>query len=427
MVETLEKAAVRTVAWRILPLLFAAYFAAYIDRVNVGFAALTMNASLGLNAEQYGLAAGLFFIGYVACAVPSNLVLARLGGATWLPILMVVWGTASAMTAWVTTSMQFYAVRFLLGIGEAGLLPGLLYLMTLWFPGKYRARMLTLLGLSTPFSIVLGSLISGPILLMDGWWGFAGWQWLFVLQALPTIGLGVVFWLALPNGPAEARWLPPAEKEWLVAQLAREQERRDQIQTFSVRSALSSRVVWLAGLAGAGINGAAYGLILFLPQMIHALGVSNSMAPLVNAIPFVVVSVVMMAWATHSDRTMERNWHAAIPAAISGVALMSCAVLTDPLAIMVALTIGLTGVFCYVSVFWAVPSAMLSGAAAAAGLAAINALSNIGSFFGPYMVGWVKNSTGNYALGIMLLGCGPLVSAVVAASLRSARKFEPPR
>jgi ACS family tartrate transporter-like MFS transporter len=426
MAETLEKSAVRVIAWRILPLLFAAYFAAYIDRVNVGFASLTMNAALGLNAEQYGLAAGLFFIGYVACAVPSNLVLARLGGRTWLPILMVVWGVASAMTAWVKTPMAFYVVRFLLGIGEAGLLPGLLYLMTLWFPGKYRARMLTLLGLSTPFSIVVGSLISGPILLMDGMGGLQGWQWLFVLQAVPTIALGLVFWLTLPNGPAEARWLPPAEKEWLVHQLARERSTREQVQRFSVRTALSSRVVWLAGLAGAGINGAAYGLILFLPQMIHALGVSTHMAPLVNAVPFVVVSAVMMAWAAHSDRTMERNWHAAIPAAIAGVALISCAVLTNPLAIMVALTIGLTGVFCYVSVFWAVPSAMLSGAAAAAGLALINALANIGSFFGPYLVGWVKNSTGSFSLGIMLMGCGPLVSAVIAATLRSARKFEPP-
>ena len=198
------------------------------------------------------------------------------------------------------------------------------------------------------------------------------------------------------------------------------------MQRFSVRSALTSPVVLLAGLAGAGINGAAYGLILFLPQMIHAMGISAQMAPLVNAVPFVVVSIVMMWWAAHSDRARERNWHAASPAAIAGLALISCAVLTDPLAIMVALTIGLTGVFCYVSVFWAVPSAMLSGAAAAAGLALINALSNVGSFFGPYLVGWVKNTTGSFSLGIMLMGCGPLVSAVIAATLRSARKFEPP-
>jgi ACS family tartrate transporter-like MFS transporter len=426
MAETHENAAVRLVAWRILPLLFAGYFTAYIDRVNVGFAALTMNAALGLNAEQYGLAAGLFFIGYVAFSVPSNLVLARLGGRTWLPILMVVWGGASLLNAWVASPMAFYVLRFLLGIAEAGLYPGLLYILALWFPGKYRVRMLTLLILSTPFSIVVGSLISGPILLLDGMAGLAGWQWLFVLQAIPTILLGGVFWLALPDTPADAPWLPPAEKEWLVTQLGQERTRREQVRRFSVTAALVSPVVWLAGLAGAGINAAAYGLILFLPQMIHALGVATQWAPLVNAIPFVVTSVVMLFWGAHSDRTMERNWHAAIPAAIAGLALISCAVLTNPLAIMVALTIGVTGVFCYVAVFWAVPSAMLTGAAAAAGLALINALANIGSFFGPYIVGWVKNFTGSFSLGIMIIGCGPLVSALVAATLRSARKFEPP-
>jgi ACS family tartrate transporter-like MFS transporter len=426
MTETLEKSAVRHIAWRILPLLFAGYFTAYIDRVNVGFAALTMNSALGLNAEQYGLAAGLFFVGYVAFSVPSNLVLARIGGRIWLPIIMVVWGGASLLNAWVASPTAFYVIRFLLGIGEAGLYPGLLYILAMWFPGKYRVRMLTLLVLSTPFSIVVGSLISCPILLLDGMGGLAGWQWLFVLQAIPTIGLGLVFYLALPDTPADAPWLPPAEKQWLVGQLASERAAREQVKRFSVMSALTSPVVWLAGLAGAGINGAAYGLILFLPQMIRALGVATAWAPSVNAIPFVITSVVMLFWGAHSDRTMERNWHAAIPAAVAGCALISCAVLTNPVAIMVALTTGIVGVFCYVSVFWAVPSAMLTGPAAAAGLALINALANIGSFFGPYLVGWVKNFTGSFSMGIVIIGCGPLVSAVVAATLRSARKFEAP-
>ncbi|MFO1248863.1 MAG: MFS transporter [Alphaproteobacteria bacterium] len=350
-----------------------------------------------------------------------QLILSKLGGRTWLPILMVAWGRLPPQPAG-QTPMRCRRRVCLLGRRDQ-LLPACLR-RTLWFPGTYRARMLTILGLSTPFSLVLGSLVSGPILLMDGIWGFAGWQWLFVLQALPTIALGLVFWQALPEGPAQARWLPHAEKQWLVDKLAQEQTQREEVRRFSVGTALTSRIVWLGGLAGAGINGAAYGLILFLPQMIHALGISTAMTPLVNAIPFVVVSAVMMWWASHSDRTGERNWHAALPAAIAGVSLISCAVLTNPLAVMVALTIGLTGVFCYVSVFWAIPSSMLSGAAAAAGLALINALANIGSYFGPYLVGWVKNSTGSFALGIMLMGCGPMVSAVIAMSLRETRKFK---
>lgn len=419
-----EARAIRLIKWRIMPLLFAAYFVAYVDRVNVGFAALTMNKALGLSAEQYGLAAGLFFVGYVAFSIPSNLVLARIGGRIWIPAIMIVWGITSMLNAWATSAHTFYFIRFILGIGEAGLYPGLLYVLALWLPNRYRVRMITLLVLSTPFSIMAGSLISQPILLLDGVAGLAGWQWLFILQALPTVALGVIFFFALPDTPAEAPWLPPVEKQWLVTQLGSERVRRETIQRFSIADALTSRAVWLIALAGTGINAAAYGLILFLPQMIHALGVANALTPLVNAIPFAVAAAVMLVWGARSDRLMERNWHAAVPAAIAGVALISCAMLTNPLAIMVALTVGITGVFCYVSVFWAVPSAMLTGPAAAAGLALINAVANVGSFAGPYAVGWVKDFTGSFSLGIVAIGCGPLIAAIIAATLRSARKFE---
>jgi len=418
-----EQEAVRRVCSRVLPLLFAAYFVAYIDRVNVGFAALTMNRDLGLSAEQYGLAAGLFFAGYVIFGVPSNLLLARIGGRVWIPVIMVCWGSASLCNAWVPDASFFYLVRLVLGIGESGLYPGLLYIMVMWAPEKYRARMLMLMILSTPFSVMVGSLISQPILLLDGALGLKGWQWLFILQALPTIGLGLVFRFALPEGPGAAPWLAASEKKWLVDQLEAERNKREAVRHFGVTDALLSPVVWMIALAGTGINAAAYGLILFLPQIIHALGVSTAMTPLVNAIPYAVAAVMMIFWSIHSDKTMERNWHAAIPAACAGLALVSCALLRDPVAILVALTFGITGVFCYVAVFWAVPSAMLTGPAAAAGLALINAVANMGSFAGPYLVGWIRDHTGSFSLGIVALGAGPLVAAVVAAMLRSVRKF----
>jgi len=424
--QSLEAAAVRRVGWRILPLLFAAYFVAYIDRVNVGFAALTMNKALGLSAEQYGLAAGLFFVGYVAFSVPGNLILARIGARVWIPAIMLAWGCASFMNAWVTGPLSYYAIRFLLGLGEAGLYPGLLYILGLWAPGRYRVRMLMLMILSTPFSIMVGSLISQPILLLDGALGLAGWRWLFMLQALPTLALGLAFRFALPEGPQSAPWLPANEKQWLVEQLAAERRTRESVQHFSIKDALTSPIIWAIAVAGTGINMAAYGLILFLPLMIHALGVSSAMTPLVNAIPFAVAAVVMVFWSIHSDLKMERNWHAAIPAACAGIALISCAVLKDPVAVMTALTFGITGVFCYVAVFWAVPSAMLTGPAAAAGLALINAVANVGSFIGPSLVGWIKDQTGSFSLGIVAIGCGPLIAATVAATLRSARKFEQP-
>ena len=421
---SLEAAAVRRVNRRVLPLLFAAYFVAYIDRVNVGFAALTMNKALGLNAEQYGLAAGLFFVGYVAFSVPSNLILARIGARVWMPVIMICWGLASLSNAWVTGPQSFYLVRFVLGLGESGLYPGLLYILAMWAPSAYRVRMLMLMILSTPFSIMVGSLISQPILLLDGVWGLAGWQWLFVLQALPTLALAAAFRFALPDGPQAAPWLPETEKAALVGRLQTERLTREAVQRFSVADALLSPTVWLIAVAGTGINAAAYGLILFLPQIIHALGVSNALTPLVNAIPFAVAAIAMVFWSIHSDRKMERNWHAAIPAACAGLALISCVLLKNPVAIMVALTLGITGVFCYVSVFWAVPSAMLTGSAAAAGLALINAIANVGSFVGPYFVGWVRDYTGSFSLGIMALGAGPVIAAIIAATLRSARKFE---
>jgi len=421
-----EKQAVRHVCWRILPLLFAAYFVAYIDRVNVGFAALTMNRDLGLSAGQFGLAAGLFFAGYVAFQVPSNLLLARIGGRVWIPVIMLAWGIASLCNAWVKGPTSFYLVRLLLGIGESGLYPGLLYILVMWAPEKYRVRMLMVMILSTPFSVMVGSLISQPILMLDGAWGLKGWQWLFILQALPTIVLGLLFWVLMPEGPEAAPWLSPSQRQWLVGQLAAERGQREAVRHFRVVDVLLSPVVWIIALAGTGINAAAYGLILFLPQIIHDMGVSSAMTPLVNAIPYAIAALVMVFWSIHSDRKMERNWHAAIPAACAGLALVSCALLQNPVAILVALTFGITGVFCYVTVFWAVPSSMLTGPAAAAGLALINAVANLGSFAGPYFIGWVKDHTGSFTLGIVALGVGPLLAAVAVVSLRSVRKFAAP-
>ena len=414
----------RQIRWRILPLLFAGYFAAYIDRVNVGFAALTMNQTLGLTAAQYGLGGGLFFAGYVAFGVPSNLVLARLGARVWLPLIMVAWALASLLNASATGPASFYVIRLVLGVAEAGLYPGLLYVLTEWLPGRYRVRMITLLVLSTPVSIMLGSLISQPILQMDGIGGLAGWQWLFLLQALPTIALALIFYLTMPDSPGRARWLTAENRQWLVEQLARERAKREQVARFSVGDALTNPTVWLIATAGIGVNFAAYGLVLFLPQMIHALGVSNALTPLVNAIPFAFCAVAMVLWSNHSDKSMERNWHAAIPAAVAGLALIACPFLKNPVLTMAALTLGITGIFCYVSIFWAVPSAMLTGAAAAAGLALINAVANLGSFAGPYALGWVKDATGSFSLGIVALGLGPLVAAVIAASLRAATRYE---
>jgi MFS family permease len=420
----LEASVIRRVSWRLLPLLFASYFVAYIDRVNVSFAALSMNKALALSATQFGLAGALFFLGYLLFEIPSNLVLAKVGARRWIPRIMLTWGLFSLLNAFVRGPISYYVVRFLLGIGEAGLYPGLLYILALWYPARHRARFLGWMIMSTPFSVVLGSLVSQPILALNGAAGLAGWQWLFILQALPTLALGMVLIFALPDGPASARWLPANEKSWLNTRLATERTRREQVHHFSVKDALTNPTLWLLSLGGFGINSAAYALILFLPQIIKGLGVSTAMTPLVNAIPFAVASLVMIPWARHSDRTGERNWHAAIPALVSALSLFSCLVLKNPTLMMLALTLGITGVFCFVSVFWVFPSAMLTGAAAAGGFALINSVANAGSFLGPYILGWLRDWTGSFQTGLMVIGLGPLLSAAVGLSIRSVKRFE---
>jgi MFS family permease len=420
----LEASVIRRVSWRLLPLLFASYFVAYIDRVNVSFAALSMNKALALSATQFGLAGALFFLGYLLFEIPSNLVLAKVGARRWIPRIMLTWGLFSLLNAFVRGPISYYVVRFLLGIGEAGLYPGLLYILALWYPARHRARFLGWMIMSTPFSVVLGSLVSQPILALNGAAGLAGWQWLFILQALPTLALGMVLIFALPDGPASASWLPPPEKSWLNTRLATERARREQVHRFSVRDALTNPTLWLLSLGGFGINSAAYALILFLPQIIKGLGVSTAMTPLVNAIPFAAASLVMIPWARHSDRTGERNWHAAIPALVSALSLFSCLVLKNPTLMMLALTLGITGVFCFVSVFWVFPSAMLTGAAAAGGFALINSVANAGSFLGPYMLGWLRDWTGSFQTGLMVIGLGPLLSAAVGLSIHSVKRFE---
>jgi ACS family tartrate transporter-like MFS transporter len=419
-----DAALMRRITLRILPLLFAGYFMAYIDRVNVGFAALTMNKALGLSSAQYGFAAGLFFLSYFLFEVPSNLILNRVGARTWIARIMISWAIVSGLNAFVVGPNSFYLVRFLLGLAEAGFFPGLLFFLTLWYPARYRSRIISMLMVSTPFSIIVGSLVSTPILTLDGVWGLAGWQWLFVLQALPTLLLGLAILAWLPDGPAAASWLSPAEREQVSAQLALERAQRERVRHYSVGVALRSGTVWALALGGFGINAAAYGLILFLPQIVKGFGVGATMTGVVTAIPFAVAGLCMIPWARHSDATGERNLHACVAAALSGVALIVSIFVTNPVALLLLITLGVAGVFCFVPVFWAFPAAMLSGTAAAGGIALINAVANLSGFLGPFAMGWIKDSTGSFVVGVVVIGFGPILSAIVAFGLRSVRDFE---
>jgi ACS family tartrate transporter-like MFS transporter len=405
-------AVLRKLAWRLVPLLGLGYFFAFLDRVNVGFAALTMNADIGLSAAAYGFGAGIFFIGYVLFEVPSNVFLARVGARIWIARIMISWGLLSAAMALVEGPTGFYVLRFLLGVAEAGFFPGIIYFLSCWFPSAYRARILGAFMVAIPLSGVLGAPLSTQLLGFAGF-GLAGWQWMFILEGLPAALLGLAALRYLRDRPADAEWLEPHERAWLAAELAREGPAAAHAQ--GVGRALANPVIWLYGLAYFGIIVGFYGYNFWLPQMVKSLGaVSNVQVGLLLMIPSALAGLVMVAWGLHSDRSGERRWHAALPALLAAVALAASAILQGmPAAAIVALIVAGIGAFSALPVFWTLPAARLSGPAAAAGIALVNSIGNVGGFVGPSLIGQVKEATGSFAPALWLLAAAMAAAAVI--------------
>lgn len=405
-------AVLRKVAWRLVPFLGLGYFFAFLDRVNVGFAALTMNADIGLSAAAYGFGAGIFFIGYVLFEVPSNVILARVGARIWIARIMISWGLLSAAMALVEGPTSFYLLRFLLGVAEAGFFPGIIYFLSCWFPSAYRARILGAFMVAIPLSGVLGAPLSTQLLGLAGF-GLAGWQWMFILEGLPAALLGLAALRYLRDRPADAEWLEPHEREWLDAELAREGPAAAHVP--GVGRVLANPVVWLFGLAYFGIIVGFYGYNFWLPQMVKSLGaLSNVEVGLLLMIPSALAGIVMVAWGLHSDRSGERRRHAALPALLAAVALAASATLQGlPVAAIVALIVAGIGAFSALPVFWTLPAARLTGPAAAAGIALVNSIGNVGGFVGPSLIGQVKEATGSFAPALWLLAAAMAVAAVI--------------
>ncbi len=405
-------AVLRKVAWRLVPLLGLGYFFAFLDRVNVGFAALTMNADIGLSAAAYGFGAGIFFIGYVLFEVPSNVILARVGARIWIARIMISWGLLSAAMALVEGPTSFYVLRFLLGVAEAGFFPGIIYFLSCWFPSAYRARILGAFMVAIPLSGVLGAPLSTQLLGLAGF-GLAGWQWMFILEGLPAALLGLAVLKYLRDRPADAEWLEPHERELLDAELAREGPAA--AHGPGVGRVLANPVVWLFGLAYFGIIVGFYGYNFWLPQMVKSLGaLSNVEVGLLLMIPSALAGIVMVAWGLHSDRSGERRWHAALPALLAAVALAASATLQGlPVAAIVALMVAGIGAFSALPVFWTLPAARLTGPAAAAGIALVNSIGNVGGFVGPSLIGQVKEATGSFAPALWVLAAAMAVAAII--------------
>ena len=422
----MEEATIAKVTRRIVPFLMLCYFIAYLDRVNVSFAALQMNKELGLSGAAYGFGAGIFFFSYFVFEVPSNLALERFGARKWIARIMLSWGILSGMMACIPwlgrvtgfgSENAFYGVRVLLGAAEAGFFPGIIFYLTLWFPAVYRARIVGYFMAAVPLSSVIGFPISGLILSLHGQLGLAGWQWLFILEAVPAIILSVVVFFYLTDRPAHAEWLEPGEREWLDGRLAAEAQARTDAHGIGVGQALFNPRVLALAVVYFGAVAANYGTAYWLPQIVKAFGLSNLQTGLVSALPYIVGTIGMVWYGRRSDRRLERKGHAVVAFAIAALGIGASALLDEPVLKMIALSVGAFGVFAVLPVFWTFPTAFLSGAAAAAGIAVINSVGNLAGFAGPFAMGWLHDRTGSFAVGLLVIAACAVVALVIVLLL----------
>lgn len=423
----LEKRTMDKVTWRLVPFLMLCYFIAYLDRVNVSFAGGPMSKDLGLTAAAFGGAAGIFFIAYFFFEVPSNLALDRFGARLWIARIMLTWGLIAGAQAFVVGEFSLNIVRLLLGAAEAGFFPGVIFFLTLWFPSAYRARIVGWFMFAIPISTVIGAPISGLILNLEGVAGLHGWQWMFLIEAAPAILMTLAVLYYLTDRPKEAHWLEPSESQWLQDRLDAERANREKHGALSwFRSMLDIRVIAL-GFVYMGCNIPQYGLSFFLPQIVKGFGgLSNFEIGCVTALPYVVGAIGMLVWSRHSDKMAERKWHTVIPLAIIVVGLALAAVMPTPLTKMIFLCVAGFGFFAVLPVFWTLPTTFLSGAGAAAGIAAVNSIGNLGGYFGPQVFGKLKDYTQGDFVSLMFLAACAIIGAVIVLVLGHNPALERP-
>jgi len=417
-VPDLENRTLTKVRWRLIPFLFLLYVIAYLDRVNVGYAALDMNRDLGFSAAVYGFGSGIFFLSYTLLEVPSNLALARVGARRWIARIMFTWGLVSMAMVFVDTPLSFYVLRFILGAAEAGFFPGLILYLTHWFPARERARAVALFMTATAMAGVIGAPISSAILQLHGFGGLHGWQWLFIIEGLPAVLLAPVVLRRLTERPADAGWLEVDEREWLTRQMAQEQEHSPDVHV-TLRSAARSGRLWALAALYFCIVIAFYGVSFWLPQIVQATGgLSSARVILLTAIPYVAATIGLVVIGSRSDAKAERRWHVAVPCLIGAAGFVLTVLAPQTAAASLAmLSIAAFGIWGALGPFWAMPTAFLRGTAAAGGIAIVNSIGNIGGFAGPFAIGWVREATGSFEVGLLALAGVLVVGAAIALSL----------
>jgi ACS family tartrate transporter-like MFS transporter len=416
MDRTLERSTMRKVYLRLLPFAVLSYVLAYIDRINVSFAGLTMRADLGMSAGTFGFSVGMFFWGYFLFEVPSNVILEKVGARIWIARIMITWGILAGLTAMVTGSTSFAIVRFLLGVAEAGFFPGIILYFTYWFPSHHHARIVSGFLVGLPVAVAIGAPISTGLLGLDGLLGLRGWQVMYIAEAIPTMVIGVITFFVLTDRPEQAKFLTAEERDWLVTTIAAERRATEAVRKFTLWQALYNPKVLLLALNYLGIVTASLGMLIFVPQMIKSLGdYSNMTVGWLTMIPYTCGAIAMVVWGRISDRMNERRWNLFIGCVFSTVGLVIAGVTMGTWWALVGMSIAAMGFYGSKGPFFAMPPMFLSGAGLAAGIAWINSIGNLGGFFGPWYVGVMKDLTGSYAGGLYGLALLGLIAAIVCA------------
>src|SRR3954470_8427720 len=416
MTDLVEKSAMRKIYIRLLPFAILSYFLAYIDRINVSFAALTMRGDLDISASAYGFALGTFYWGYFIFEVPSNVIMEKVGARLWIARIMITWGLLAGATAAVTGATSFGIVRFFLGVAEAGFFPGIVLYFTYWFPTYHHARIVSGFLIGLPIAVAGGAPISTALLGLDGLWGLRGWQIMYIAEGVPTVLVGLLTLLVLTDKPAQAKFLTEAEKAWLTAKLAAERAAKEAVRKFSLMEGFFDPKVLLLALNYFGIVVASLGILFFVPQIIKSIGVTDNMTVgWLTMIPYISGGVGLVVWGLVSDRMHERRWNLLAACVVSALGLIIAGLTIGSWWAMVGLSIATFGFYGSKGPFWAMPPMFLTGTAAAASIAWINSIGNLGGFFGPWYVGVVRDFTGSYSGGLYGLAALCVISALVCA------------
>jgi MFS transporter, ACS family, tartrate transporter len=411
--QTIEQRTIAKVSWRLLPLVAVAYCVAYIDRSNISVAALTMNKDLGFSAYLYGWGAGIFFFGYFLFEIPSNLILEKVGARIWIARIMITWGIISGLTAFITGTTSFLIIRFLLGAAEAGFFPGMILYLTYWFPAQYRGRVISTLFIAQPVANAIASSGSAAILGMDGVLGFRGWQWIFIIEAIPAVLLGLFILRVMTDRPARAEWLADDERAWLQTRLDNENSEIERGGHMTWTKALSDPRVVALSMIYLGSVTANYGIVLFMPQIVKGLGLSDMMTGFVSSGPYIVGTLGLLAWGWSSDRHKERRWHLITASTLGAAGLAFAAWSGASYWALLGMSAATAGIYGSRAAFWPMPSLFLTGTAAAGAIAMINAIGNLGGYIGPFVVGWIKDSTKSFEAGLYFLAACSLMAAVI--------------